>query len=42
MQMSVYEYGDVLLLFEVRGLVDKPADSPFKFKVANEYYTTAG
>jgi predicted dehydrogenase len=42
MQMSVYEYGDVLLLFEVRGLVDKPADSPFKFKVANEYYTTDG
>lgn len=42
MQMAVYEYGDVLLVFEVRGLVDKPADSPFKFKVANECYTTDG
>jgi predicted dehydrogenase len=42
MQMAVFEYGDVLLVFEVRGLVDKPADSPFKFKVANEYYTTEG
>lgn len=42
MQMAVFEYGDTLLVFEVRGLVDKPADSPFKFKVANEYYTTEG
>jgi predicted dehydrogenase len=42
MQMAVMEYGDVLLVFEVRGLVDKPKDSPFKFKVANEYYTTEG
>ncbi len=42
MQMAVFEYPDALLLFEVRGLVDKPADSPFKFKVANEYYTTEG
>ena len=42
MQMAVFEYGDVLLIFEVRGLVDKPADSSFKFKVANEYYTTEG
>ena len=42
MQMAVYEFGDVTLLFEVRGLVDKPAESPFKFKVANEYYTTEG
>jgi len=41
-QMAVFEYGDVLLVFEVRGLVDKPKDSPFKFKVANEYYTTDG
>src|SRR4029079_2880892 len=37
-QMAVYEYGDVLLVFEVRGLVDKHPD--FKFKVLNEYYTT--
>jgi hypothetical protein len=41
-QMAVFEYGDALLVFEVRGLVDKPKDSPFKFKVANEYYTTEG
>jgi hypothetical protein len=34
----------VLLVFEVRGLVDKPKekDFPFKFKVTNEYYTTEG
>lgn len=42
MQMAVYEFGDVLLVFEVRGLVDNPKDSPFKFKVANEFYTTDG
>src|SRR4030095_15798577 len=39
-QMAVYEYGDVLLVFEVRGLVDKNPN--FKFKVLNEYYTTEG
>ena len=39
-QMAVYEYGDVLLVFEVRGLVDKHPD--FKLKVRNEYYTTEG
>jgi predicted dehydrogenase len=42
MQMAVFEYGDTLLVFEVRGLVDKPKDSPFRFKVANEYYTSDG
>jgi hypothetical protein len=42
MQLAVFEYGDTLLVFEVRGLVDNPKDSPFKFKVANEYYTTEG
>jgi predicted dehydrogenase len=41
-QMAVFEYGDTLLVFEVRGLVDKPKDSPFKVKVGNEYYTTEG
>jgi predicted dehydrogenase len=40
--MAVFEYGDTLLVFEVRGLVDRPKNSPFKFKVANEYYTTEG
>jgi predicted dehydrogenase len=44
MEMSVMEFGDVLLVFEVRGLVDKPKtkDFPFKLKVLNEYYTTEG
>jgi predicted dehydrogenase len=44
MQMTAMEFGDVLLVFEVRGLVDKPKekDFPFKFKVLNEYYTTEG
>ncbi|MEK6261785.1 MAG: Gfo/Idh/MocA family oxidoreductase [Planctomycetota bacterium] len=42
MQMAVFEYGETLLVFEVRGLVDKPTDSPFKLKVGNEYYTTEG
>jgi predicted dehydrogenase len=39
-QMAVFEYGEVLLVFEVRGLVDKHPD--YKFKVGNEYYTTEG
>ena len=40
MQLSVYEYGDVLLVFETRGLVAKDGAPPFK--VANEFYTTEG
>jgi predicted dehydrogenase len=39
-QMAVYEYGDVLLVFEVRGLVEKQKEFPFK--VLNEYYTDEG
>jgi predicted dehydrogenase len=39
-QMSVYEYGDVLLVFEVRGLVEKHKEFPRK--VGNEYFTTDG
>jgi predicted dehydrogenase len=39
-QMAVMEYGDVLLVFEVRGLVEK--GTKYKFKVGNEYYTTVG
>lgn len=46
MQMAVYEYGDVHLVFEVRGLVrgpDEKTDNPLsRFKVLNEYYTTEG
>lgn len=41
-QMAVFEFGDALLVFEVRGLVEKPENSPFKRKVANEFYTTEG
>ncbi len=40
MQLSVYEFGDVLLVFETRGLVAKKGTPPFK--VANEFYTTDG
>jgi hypothetical protein len=42
-QMCVYQYGDVQLVFEVRGLIQ--GDPKYKFsrqKVANEYYTTEG
>src|SRR5262249_53698690 len=37
-QMAVLEYGDVLLVFEVRGLVTKDKG----FRVGNEYYTDEG
>jgi hypothetical protein len=40
MQLSVYEFGDVLLVFETRGLVAKEGAPPFK--VANEFYTSEG
>ena len=40
MLLSVYEFGDTLLVFETRGLVQKPGAPPFK--VANEFYTTDG
>jgi predicted dehydrogenase len=39
-QMAVMEYGDVKLVFEVRGLVGKPSKDPAK--VDNEFYTTEG
>jgi hypothetical protein len=39
-QMTVMEFGDVFLVFEVRGLVENKTG--FKLKVANEYYTTEG
>ncbi|MBN2087978.1 Gfo/Idh/MocA family oxidoreductase [candidate division KSB1 bacterium] len=39
-QMAVMEFGDVLLIFEVTGLVGKTSRYPGK--VANEYYTTDG
>ena len=46
MQLAVYEYGDVHLVFEVRGLVrarDEQPENPLsRFKVSNEYYTDQG
>ncbi|MBI3836824.1 MAG: Gfo/Idh/MocA family oxidoreductase [Planctomycetia bacterium] len=39
-QMAVFDYGDVLLVFEVRGLVGEKSGLPNK--VSNEYYTSDG
>jgi predicted dehydrogenase len=39
-QMAVMHFGDVLLVFEVRGLVGK--DKAFPGRVENEFYTTEG
>jgi predicted dehydrogenase len=39
MQMAVFDYGDVLAVFEVRGLVGKHG---VPNRVENEYYTTEG
>jgi predicted dehydrogenase len=39
-QMAVFDYGETLLVFEVRGLVG--GKSKEKQKVANEYYTEEG
>ncbi len=39
-QMTVMEFGDVLLVFEVRGLVGGKSND--KARVDNEYYTTEG
>lgn len=40
MQLSVYEFGDVLLVFETRGLVGKKGSPPSK--ITNEFYTSEG
>ena len=45
MLVSLFEYDDVLLLFETRGLVNKigpHGTKEFPFKVENEFYTTEG
>jgi hypothetical protein len=44
MQLSIYEYGDVLLVFETRGLVENNKKYPKapKRNVSNEFYTTEG
>ncbi len=39
-QMAVFEYDDALLVFEVRGLVERETNIPRK--VGNEYYTDEG
>jgi predicted dehydrogenase len=39
-QLAVLEFGETLLVFEVRGLVGKHKD--FQPQVSNEYYTTEG
>jgi predicted dehydrogenase len=39
-QMAVFDYGEALVVFEVRGLVGNPSKD--KAKVANEYYTDGG
>jgi predicted dehydrogenase len=41
MQLALYEFGDVLLVFETRGLVGGKMNSPAAI-VANEFYTTDG
>lgn len=43
MQLSVYEFGDVLLVFETRGLVNhKDYKKAPPQQVSNEFYTTEG
>ncbi len=44
MQLSVYEFNDVLLVFETRGLVGNNKKYPKapENKIANEFYTTEG
>jgi predicted dehydrogenase len=41
-QMAVFDYGDALLLFEVRGLVGNKERGNVPTNVSNEYYTTEG
>jgi predicted dehydrogenase len=40
MQMAVFEFGEAVVVFEVRGLVEKAPG--FGSKVQNEFYTTEG
>lgn len=41
-QLTVFDYGEVLLLFETRGLVGGDGKSKMASIVTNEYYTTDG
>ena len=40
MQLAVYDYGETLLVFETRGLVEKAGSPPRN--VSNEFYTSEG
>jgi predicted dehydrogenase len=42
MQMAVFDYGDTLLVFEVRGLVGNKQKGGLPNKVSNEFYTSEG
>ena len=46
MQLAVYEFGDVTVVIEVRGLVEKAkkakGEVAFPQKVSNEFYTSEG
>ena len=47
MQLAVYEFGDVTVVIEVRGLVEEKGkkvngEFPFPSKVSNEFYTSEG
>lgn len=41
-QMAVFKFGDELLVFEVRGLVEGKVKEKWPAKVTNEFYTTDG
>jgi predicted dehydrogenase len=41
-QLAVFDYGDALLVFEVRGLVENAERGNVPRNVSNEYYTTEG
>lgn len=41
-QMTVFDYGDALLVFEVRGLVANKQRGDLPSRVENEFYTTEG
>jgi hypothetical protein len=40
MELSIYDFGETLLVFETRGLVGK--NKTYPFKVANEFYMQSG
>lgn len=42
MQLAVMEFGETLLVFETRGLVDRKDKNAPPFKVGNEFYTSEG